>query len=671
MRITNSMMVNQFLSDSNEALNRVSKYQSQVDSTKRISSISDDPQATALTLRARHKLSNIALYKSNIQAAKSYLTEVESSVSSLNEVMKSVYDDVMSASSGAKSPEDYRVLAENIKNLQEEVLSIANTSIGTSYLFGGYNYTGKINGTTKTPPFSVSGSGDLIYNGINLSKISWKADFDNSIKQMTDQMTAQPDGSDLMSLIGAYSTGYAGYSDTFAKDQTAKMLDSIKSILSGAKGAMNEAEEYGINTGSPEYTAFKSFYDKLSVIKNELETEMAKDVPGTYIKDTDVPAAHKLSDGTIDYDYYKSQGISVYTQEELDNLKFNKQNIYNILNVDSTSDPLSTRPNSVNRLLSGSGTASIMTSAINTLSGVVTTPLDGIDYNTSIKQITDQMQTKTDGSDLISQIDSYALNVGGYTNAQAKNAAQSILSKLKSMVSSGNTAMKVAEAYGVDPASAEYGVFKAYNDTLTTLTGQMETALDSASFDKNAIGDILNVNTPNVKNLLTGGTLTTAVNTLSGVVTVPLNIVNLSTEAKKTTQFQIGTTQSVDVTVTGLELMGTGENNFYHLLERASKILSGDAVDPDALSKMVTSLQDAQNNILTLQTKIGSTQNRMTLMSNRYEISEINYTEMKSNAEDADLAEAIINLTTAQSVYNAALAGGAEIIKTSLMDFLR
>jgi hypothetical protein len=40
LRITNSMMTNKFLSEANDALNRVAKYQSQVDSTKRLSGIS-------------------------------------------------------------------------------------------------------------------------------------------------------------------------------------------------------------------------------------------------------------------------------------------------------------------------------------------------------------------------------------------------------------------------------------------------------------------------------------------------------------------------------------------------------------------------------------------------------------------------------------------------------
>jgi flagellin-like hook-associated protein FlgL len=85
---------------------------------------------------------------------------------------------------------------------------------------------------------------------------------------------------------------------------------------------------------------------------------------------------------------------------------------------------------------------------------------------------------------------------------------------------------------------------------------------------------------------------------------------------------------------------------------------------------MITSLQNAQNKVLGFMTEIGTSENRLNMISDRYDSSIITYTEMKSNAMDADMAEAIVNLTTAQTVYNAALAGGAEIMRTSLIDFL-
>lgn len=499
MRITNSMMSKQFLSESNDALSRVSKYQSQVDSSKRLTSIADDPQATLMALKARNKLSNLEMYRTNISTASSYLTEAESAVSELNEILQSAYEDVISAQS-SKTPSDLKILAEDIQNLQNEVLSVSNATIGTSYIFGGYNYTGSTSGVTKTPPFSVSGvTGDLSYNGINLSQVSWKEDYDNDTSKMSSLRDT------VVTIASAFTTSA---SDIYNKNQAQTAFEALSSLVSKGKAAMKDAEEFGIDTNSAEYQSFKTFWDSISTVADDLGKETSKDIAGDYILDT--AATVFKSDGTIDYDYYNQQGISVLTADELAN-KFSSANVQTVLA-------------SASALLDNSGGGAPMDAAV----------------------------------------------------SQLKTAMATVLAP-------------------VQPA--------------------------------------------------------------------------LTAEAGKKTTIQIGTSQSMDVTVTGLELLNTGSCNIYHILGKCVKMLNGD-MSTDGLQEMVTTLQNAQSSALTLQTKIGASQNRLTFIGNRYDSSELNYTKMKSDAEDADLAESIVNLTTAQAVYNAALAGGAKIIKTSLIDFL-
>lgn len=492
-------MTKQFLSESNDALSRVSKYQSQVDSSKRLTSIADDPQATLMALRARNKLTNLELYKTNISTASSYLTEAESAVNSLNELLQSAYDDVISAQS-AKTPSDLKILAADIQNLQNEVLSISNATIGASYIFGGYNFTGSTSGATKTPPFSVSGvTGDLSYNGINLSQFSWKEDYDNDTSKMSSLRDT------VISIASAFTTSA---SDIYNKNQAQTAFDALGSLVSKGKTAMKAAEEFGIDTNSAEYQSFKTFWDNISAVADDLGKETSKDIAGDYILDT--AATVFKSDGTIDYDYYSQQGISVLTADELAN-KFSAANVQTVLA-------------SASALLDNSGGSA---------------PMD-----TAVSQLETAMAT----------------------------------------------------------------VLAPVQPTLTAETG-------------------------------------------------------------KTATIQIGTSQSMDITVTGLELLDTGSSNIYHILGKCVQMLNGD-MGTEGLSEMVTTLQNAQSTVLTLETKIGASQNRLTLIGSRYDSSELNYTKMKSDAEDADLAESIVNLTTAQSVYNAALAGGAKIIKTSLIDFL-
>jgi flagellar hook-associated protein 3 len=493
------MMINQFLSESNEALGRVSKYQSQVDSTKRITGIADDPQGTLTALRARNKLSNLELYKANISTASSYLKEAESATSELNEILQHAYEDVLSAQGGSKSQTDLDTLAEDLKNLQDEVLSISNSSMGTSYIFGGYNYTGSVTGGVKKPPFTVNDvTGDISYNGVNLSQFSWNDEFAGHTTLMSQGAVKITD------IAAAFSTGST---DAYNKSQAESAAAALDGLLANAKRAMNDAVEFGIDPSSASYTGFESFYNDLKTASDALNTEVSKGLAGDYILDTD-PTIIKTTGGAIDYDYYQSRGISVYTASELSN-KFN-------------STATQTALNNVASFLSG--TPSSLDTAV---------------------------------TDLRTDIDAVI------------TAAQ--------------------------PA--------------------------------------------------------------------------MTAEEGKTTTLQIGTSQNVDITLTGLDLLGTGAGNIYHAIGKAIKALSSGATDE--LPAFLTSLQNAQSSVMTLGTRIGASQNRLTLISNRYDSSQSNYTQMRSNAEDADMAEAIMSLTTAQTVYNAALAGGSEIIKTSLIDFLR
>ena len=68
---------------------------------------------------------------------------------------------------------------------------------------------------------------------------------------------------------------------------------------------------------------------------------------------------------------------------------------------------------------------------------------------------------------------------------------------------------------------------------------------------------------------------------------------------------------------------------------------------------------------------VGARVNRLELQENRLESTRIDYTELLSKNQDADMAEVIMDLKMQENVYRASLAAGARIIMPSLVDFLR
>lgn len=518
MRITNSMMVSQFLSDANSSLSRVSKYQSQVDSTKRVSRISDDPQATITALKARNKLSDLEAYQGNIETATSYLKEAESAASELGDILQTVYGDIVSATGGSKTQDDLNVIAEELTSLQEEIVSIGNSKVGTSYVFGGYNFTGTTDGLSTTPPFSVEKTtGHLIYNGIDLSQVFWAEDYGNNAALMTSSGNTV---SEKATVLGTTS------SDDYARNTIcAGALEALRNLVSAGEAALHAAGEFEIDPSNAAYQNFSrllygvgekgdaDYEAGLSDLADDLYNECSKELAGDYILEGD--CTQFTSGGEIDYDYYEERGITVMTPEE-------------------------------------------------------------------------------------------------YGNRFQIGDAQDILDAATELIYNSDAA-----------AGLNYSMAEAVAGIQTAMDADADYAAAAAA---------------------------------------------LADEADNQAQLRVGTNQTVAFTFSGTDLIGSGSDNVYLLLDKCISMLKKG--DTDSLSGMISEIQGAQSNALCFQTEIGATENRLSLISSRYDASEINYTEMQSNAVDADMAEAIINLTTALTVYNAALAGGAEIVQTSLVDFL-
>ncbi len=147
---------------------------------------------------------------------------------------------------------------------------------------------------------------------------------------------------------------------------------------------------------------------------------------------------------------------------------------------------------------------------------------------------------------------------------------------------------------------------------------------------------------------------------------------SVETDALDVLTFDVGIGSEVKATLNGIELAQYNEDgdNLYSLINELY-VAMDEGHDVDEIGSIAAKLQTAQSHVLSLAAEIGGRTNRLDILSLRYDKDEVNYTQMKSNAEDADQAEVIMNYKMAESVYKAALSTGAYIIMPTLMDFLR
>lgn len=88
-------------------------------------------------------------------------------------------------------------------------------------------------------------------------------------------------------------------------------------------------------------------------------------------------------------------------------------------------------------------------------------------------------------------------------------------------------------------------------------------------------------------------------------------------------------------------------------------------------SKMLTTLDNYQSKIATLDTEVGVRAKRVELVGQRLEDDKVNYKEVMSKNEDVDIAEVMMNFNTANAAYMASLNVGMKITQTTLADYLR
>ncbi|MBS3984567.1 MAG: flagellar hook-associated protein FlgL [Selenomonadales bacterium] len=89
------------------------------------------------------------------------------------------------------------------------------------------------------------------------------------------------------------------------------------------------------------------------------------------------------------------------------------------------------------------------------------------------------------------------------------------------------------------------------------------------------------------------------------------------------------------------------------------------------LQTALANLDAAFNTLLDERAVVGARHNRLQMTEQRYEAQHVTLTELKSQIEDIDMAEAIMNFNTREHVYQAALAAGARVMQPTLLDYLR
>jgi flagellar hook-associated protein 3 FlgL len=158
MRVSNDTLRSAFLSALDDARRRVLDTQQKVSTGLRINAPSDDPVAAARVAHLDASLARIEQYEANAIFARNQLGLEEEALNDVIGNLQRIRELVLQANNGSTSNADRKIIAAEIRQHRDALLTLANTTdVDGRHLFGGFR--------ESAAPFATNASGNVVYGG--------------------------------------------------------------------------------------------------------------------------------------------------------------------------------------------------------------------------------------------------------------------------------------------------------------------------------------------------------------------------------------------------------------------------------------------------------------------------------------------------------------------------
>ena len=206
MRMTNTMLIGNFMHNLNNNMRRVGHLQNQIASGRKFANISDDPVALIYAQSARNQLAQLSHFHRSAQTGRDWLASVENGARELQRTLQHTLEEIVNAATDVKTPSDRQNIAEMIGQLRQHYVDNLNSTFSHNFVFGGHNTPGEPTQEGRTVgPFRLNEDGHLLFNEFNISKFDGMPveflEVGNEIRGM-DDLTAAAHITTLSIAIG-------------------------------------------------------------------------------------------------------------------------------------------------------------------------------------------------------------------------------------------------------------------------------------------------------------------------------------------------------------------------------------------------------------------------------------------------------------------------------------
>ncbi|NLY66266.1 MAG: flagellar hook-associated protein FlgL [Tissierellia bacterium] len=260
MRITNNMLVNNLVYNLNQNLKTMEKLQYQLATGKKFRVPSDDPIGASKSLKFNTDISKLEQYKRNAEDAMSWMNDTEAALAEIGEVLKRAYELTVDAANGTKDDGDLLKIREEIEQLKDHLVQIANTTYSGRHIFSGYK--------TDKPLM-------IVVEGENGKKIKYNISIDKSeVFVYNVGISERVEVNTLGGLV--FGAPYVGYSGEVTKGHTPGLIKVFNNLSQALEETNSEGLQEAIEDLQAGMEQVLSVRSQVGAKMNRLELTVKK-----------------------------------------------------------------------------------------------------------------------------------------------------------------------------------------------------------------------------------------------------------------------------------------------------------------------------------------------------------------------------------------------------------
>lgn len=240
-RVTSNMMNSQLLLNLNRNAQQMNNTQNQLSTGRKINKPSDDPVGITYSLRYRSQLASNEQYTKNVDSAVSWMDFNDTVLSQTTEVVQRLRELTVKASTGSNPQSALDAISQEISQLKEQLVDIANSQLNGKYIFNGEKFD-SIPYTDGVDPSSIeTDTGEVVYTVGENVKMSINLNGNDVFGAADDAVTAQT-SDNIFSIINRLITNLSSSGDQ------SKISDELAKLDSRANKLLTIRAEVGAKT---------------------------------------------------------------------------------------------------------------------------------------------------------------------------------------------------------------------------------------------------------------------------------------------------------------------------------------------------------------------------------------------------------------------------------------